>query len=210
MIRFIPALPGQPLLKRQSGQQTKVHPRATGAAPPDHAPRTLPVGSSPRCRGDPIRVKRSSFILRRFISALPGQSAKVTVRVALVSFHPRVPGVTVFDFLADAAAYGSSPLSRGNFGLGVDDDLPEGFIPAFPGQPLFGRNSAMVYRVHPRFPGATLFLRVRPGALLVDGSAWASMPVLPRILWYFFAGHQAVRPAFGVKSCRVPGSSLFL
>ena len=89
--RFIPAITGNRGAAAWRAAFTAVHPRDHGEQPPDEGSTTSPAGSSPRSRGTVVE-RVIAEPLFRFIPAITGNRASMTVPGGSASVHPRDHG----------------------------------------------------------------------------------------------------------------------
>ena len=96
-----------------------VHPRVRGEHDIGHLVCERGDGSSPRTRG--TRWRRSSpRTVCRFIPAYAGNTKLLTVKIYVITVHPRVRGEHAATRLRKSSGAGSSPRTRGTRYIAVD------------------------------------------------------------------------------------------
>ena len=131
----IPACAGEPTLRAHSCRQSAVYPRVCGGTNGDGRLLSLPVGLSPRVRGNRRRCGISATTMRS-IPACAGEPFRASARVSFRRVYPRVCGGTTMAHYHVESLKGLSPRVRGNR-IGQKDSIyPHGSIPACAGEPL--------------------------------------------------------------------------
>ncbi len=140
--RFIPAYAGntRPVSYRLS--RTPVHPRVCGEHALNLIGEHLDGGSSPRMRGT-LRGEGGIDILARFIPAYAGNTVWSAFPACKFAVHPRVCGEHDMLTVPAGVAIGSSPRMRGTRQRRHGRPVRLRFIPAYAGNTLAGRVSAL-------------------------------------------------------------------
>ena len=150
----IPACAGEPSVRSLGPSRASVYPRVCGGTRNGEQPRLLPLGLSPRVRGNLFR-RDPARLLRRSIPACAGEPTSPALFPILRTVYPRVCGGTRDDVRCLANECGLSPRVRGNL-LQVMSTIAEGgSIPACAGEPCACRRWAALARVYPRVCGGT-------------------------------------------------------
>ena len=110
------------------------------------------LGSSPHTRGAP-EPPDSATSSHRIIPAYAGSTSTGSSSSARRADHPRIRGEHVLDQLADAAAHGSSPHTRGALMSAASPSPPPGIIPAYAGSTVLHCTRVNRLRDHPRIRG---------------------------------------------------------
>ena len=137
------------------------HPRSRGENAGDGCPVCHEGGSSPLTRGKRLRVGG----LRVGCGLIPAHAGKTQPheRGRAESWaHPRSRGENLSDLFIDAAAQGSSPLTRGKPNASTANPPPTGLIPAHAGKTITKRNRPRPWPAHPRSRGENYATRRNP------------------------------------------------
>ena len=150
----IPACAGQPLVAGVAGVVGTVYPRVCGATTTGGVCVNLPVGLSPRVRGNQSPPEYTPRGIRS-IPACAGQPLAVPDHQRVTMVYPRVCGATGDPRGQGKPSKGLSPRVRGNQSGTLKSRLPLRSIPACAGQPHRGDQGLGKGPVYPRVCGAT-------------------------------------------------------
>ena len=161
--RSIPACAGEPGLGWAEGIEPTVYPRVCGGTPIRSMASMLPIGLSPRVRGN----RRNSVRRRRVPRSIPacaGEPGRSPAGRGRRGVYPRVCGGTWTPRPPPPISPGLSPRVRGNHASPQGRSMIMGSIPACAGEPIALGSLAAFYPVYPRVCGGTrLFLLRRAG-----------------------------------------------
>ena len=135
---LIPAHAGKTLNNSRSPSSKKAHPRSRGENAPRSDAWLTRCGSSPLTRGKQVQDGPTP----RGEGLIPAHAGKTVARVVIgvpSAAHPRSRGENTFGARIAATAAGSSPLTRGKPGPGIDWVRPARLIPAHAGKTQSGR-----------------------------------------------------------------------
>ena len=174
--RIIPARAGPTVACTLTLPVCPDHPRSCGANwnRPEEAGNDF--GSSPLVRGQhPIQPRRIAN--QRIIPARAGPTRTLRQTHRPHTDHPRSCGANACCRACSSAAFGSSPLVRGQPQSGRTGPLPRRIIPARAGPTLAGRHEARPGPDHPRSCGANgtvsgVNQRQHGSSPLVRGQRW--------------------------------------
>ncbi len=152
--RLIPACAGRPVARSPDARAAGAHPRVCGATSAKR-PALLPVsGSSPRVRGDLVRVQPEP-LAQGLIPACAGRPTYTHYPMDPSGAHPRVCGATKTNPPSPGGAVGSSPRVRGDPTARQPSGARSALIPACAGRPHCWTARRDPVRAHPRVCGAT-------------------------------------------------------
>ena len=193
--RLIPAHAGKtnPLLSMLL--RARAHPRSRGENRCKAADRRAWAGSSPLTRGKLCRMPQA-FPSAGLIPAHAGKTATARPLPRASWAHPRSRGENAMSARQKPSGYGSSPLTRGKLGSGVNDPEGPGLIPAHAGKTLWPRCGVLRPRAHPRSRGEN-FVGIR-----FSWSARGSSPLTrgKRRTWRGSASRSRLIPAHAGKT----------
>ena len=150
----IPARTGQPRLRPRCSGAPGAYPRSHGATFCASSSSVFSWGLSPLARGNrAVAVWRAHGVGP--IPARTGQPRAACTRSEPCRAYPRSHGATWAVVGAGAAAWGLSPLARGNQDVDAFGAHLEGPIPARTGQPSHEFSSTLLGWAYPRSHGAT-------------------------------------------------------
>ena len=132
LARFIPACAGNRRAGSRACGRWPVHPRVRGEQTEGGCMEYRGYGSSPRARGT-ARLPHQLPVLRRFIPACAGNSAKPTTAPSCAPVHPRVRGEQLPRARRRGRRPGSSPRARGTGRRRALSRCAGRFIPACAG-----------------------------------------------------------------------------
>ena len=150
----IPACAGEPLPAARLVALATVYPRVCGGTKDEIDRRQMPMGLSPRVRGNP-NADYTSGDIDRSIPACAGEPPAACGRCANQKVYPRVCGGTRSAGKMGFWNGGLSPRVRGNPDPAVRDLIRERSIPACAGEPRFAPNPENIVKVYPRVCGGT-------------------------------------------------------
>ncbi len=150
--RFIPAWAGNTRMWTRKASGSAVHPRVGGEHCLFVSLNLLPIGSSPRGRGTPVRLPESTRA-GRFIPAWAGNTQPRPVQGFGRPVHPRVGGEHRLTMPQCQPQPGSSPRGRGTQPLRWPVWQASRFIPAWAGNTDHKRGNVEDGAVHPRVGG---------------------------------------------------------
>ena len=150
--RLIPAWAGKTLMSAVASSIVRAHPRVGGENNPGMAYTLASVGSSPRGRGKPRRV-RPSTCTGGLIPAWAGKTSLIVSPSSVLTAHPRVGGENTNPDAPVTPETGSSPRGRGKPERGRHNAAQEGLIPAWAGKTGFTDVAREAATAHPRVGG---------------------------------------------------------
>ena len=149
---LIPAHAGKTFRRQPRSQSTAAHPRSRGENRTRSRIRRRRWGSSPLTRGKQ-ELRRW---IRRYGGLIPAHAGKTLPRRALRArcrAHPRSRGENISGLFIDAAAKGSSPLTRGKQASARHSNGAGGLIPAHAGKTMATSFAHVESEAHPRSRG---------------------------------------------------------
>ncbi len=150
----IPAHAGEPPRRRRARPPDRVYPRACGGTNKTHASESVPLGLSPRMRGNRSdRVERGGH--DGSIPAHAGEPPVFSLVATAERVYPRACGGTPGISTGLRRSQGLSPRMRGNRDLPAAPRADRGSIPAHAGEPFSARTETSRSRVYPRACGGT-------------------------------------------------------
>ena len=158
--RLIPAWAGKTLMSAVASSIVRAHPRVGGENNPGMAYTLASVGSSPRGRGKPRRV-RPSTCTGGLIPAWAGKTSLIVSPSSVLTAHPRVGGENTNPDAPVTPETGSSPRGRGKPERGRHNAAQEGLIPAWAGKTGFTDVAREAATAHPRVGGENTVKRCR-------------------------------------------------
>ena len=150
--RFIPAGAGNTSRVSGTTKKTTVHPRRRGEHSAPGSRIFCTGGSSPQARGT-LPFQYDTSLLKRFIPAGAGNTARGRLRLARIAVHPRRRGEHNHDGPGSSGSIGSSPQARGTHMIVAGVVGYMRFIPAGAGNTLFQSSENATITVHPRRRG---------------------------------------------------------
>ena len=132
--RSIPALAGEPLQTQWATITVPVYPRACGGTHTPANESQMPMGLSPRLRGNPTKYPTAQ-VRQRSIPALAGEPFSRTPSPSLIWVYPRACGGT------------HTPAN--------ESQMPMGLSPRLRGNPRFFTSPQFINKVYPRACGGT-------------------------------------------------------
>ena len=139
----------------------RVYPRACGGTSPAVSNSCLPLGLSPRVRGN-LPVAERGGRGRRSIPARAGEPLPLLDAESLHEVYPRACGGTMYQTMYPGVTVGLSPRVRGNLLHRTFTDSKGRSIPARAGEPNTHWPTLMIAWVYPRACGGTdPWVRVR-------------------------------------------------
>ena len=146
---------GNPVALQEPRHRRGSYPRVCGGTADRMPSACLTRGLSPRVRGNHVSGKPVELVLGS-IPACAGEPVLHAKPSAFERVYPRVCGGTSASAPTASVRPGLSPRVRGNLGIGVCGDLPNGSIPACAGEPPSDSSTERVKRVYPRVCGGTV------------------------------------------------------
>ncbi len=151
----IPAHAGEPPRRRRARPPDRVYPRACGGTNKTHASESVPLGLSPRMRGNRSdRVERGGH--DGSIPAHAGEPPVFSLVATAERVYPRACGGTFLSPHGDQSVPGLSPRMRGNRSNIRFRRSLQGSIPAHAGEPRRATKKSSGERVYPRACGGTI------------------------------------------------------
>ena len=152
--RSIPAWAGEPIFGKSGTWLQRVYPRVGGGTCGKGTPQGHNEGLSPRGRGNLLMasIKLSNV---RSIPAWAGEPSRSQRQARIGAVYPRVGGGTLNKDGTLATSEGLSPRGRGNPHVYRVRISRCGSIPAWAGEPIFGKSGTWLQRVYPRVGGGT-------------------------------------------------------
>ena len=149
---LIPAHAGKTSLEGEAIPRKLAHPRSRGENSVSRPPSSPPPGSSPLTRGK--RIPQDGIVSeQRLIPAHAGKTHKRPAPRRARRAHPRSRGENISGLFIDAAAKGSSPLTRGKPLTAILPRGTVGLIPAHAGKTDARRRRRRRVGAHPRSRG---------------------------------------------------------
>ena len=183
-LRLIPAHAGKTDAARTCQEPVGAHPRSRGENGSAASIISVRSGSSPLTRGKlgcPLRTDQG----QRLIPAHAGKTRSADVAEPKAPAHPRSRGENPSADCTEPNALGSSPLTRGKQGIGLDEVTPKRLIPAHAGKTRRGTTVRDRIRAHPRSRGenpsqTVVFQAAKGSSPLTRGKHLAADPLPDR------------------------------
>ena len=152
--RSIPACAGEPVRRRDVGDDASVYPRVCGGTAGAEIRQLTAAGLSPRVRGN---LPNYSILDgdHRSIPACAGEPCGRAIESSPRTVYPRVCGGTRTHLDRVVDRRGLSPRVRGNLSGFYEVTLRGGSIPACAGEPLRRHSIPSLIEVYPRVCGGT-------------------------------------------------------
>ena len=152
--RSIPAYAGEPLVRVLRQVCQEVYPRVCGGTQPATLGCAMPVGLSPRMRGNLV----FGFRFGQSLWSIPAYAGEPEFEAAIVAgerVYPRVCGGTGTENRIGDLPCGLSPRMRGNPPQWRQARRTARSIPAYAGEPVVGGPASPGGMVYPRVCGGT-------------------------------------------------------
>ena len=153
-MRSIPAWAGEPVPRYLCASDHLVYPRVGGGTAFNFRNPSSSIGLSPRGRGNQFVVFTVDTIAGS-IPAWAGEPRNLFFEDTVLRVYPRVGGGTFVGEGRYGRGSGLSPRGRGNPNDLLEDDIIDGSIPAWAGEPVSVKVAHVKTKVYPRVGGGT-------------------------------------------------------